>query len=275
VGRAFTARTTANSKGRFRFKKLPPGFYTITVAAPGAGMARRSVDVTPSLADSKQRVETTIPFSGSAVSRLRPPRMRNTVSVSELAISDRARHEYDQARARLGKQDSEAAVKRLKRAVELAPQFMMAWNELGTIAYRAGEWAEAESYFRKALALRPGALMTTLSLGGVLLCLGRPEEALEYNRFAVERSPNNVQAGFQLGVTYLMLHRDDEALRHLRVAKSLDPSHHSNPQLALAEIYVRRGDRTGAIEELKDLLARHPDAPNAQKVREEIARLTR
>jgi len=37
-----------------------------------------------------------------------------------------------------------------------------------------------------------------------------------------------------------------------------------------AEIYLRRSDRARAIQELEDLLARHPDAPDAATIRGKI-----
>jgi len=238
-------------------------------------MSRRSVDVTPSLADAEGRVHATIPFSPSQVTGAGALRGRNTVSVGELAIPDRARSEYDQAQKKLSRQDVPGATNHLKRAVELAPQYMAAWTELGTLAARGRNWVEAETYYRKALELRPGAVMLSLNLAGVLVYLRRYEEALGYNRFAVERSPNNALANAQLGMTYFLLERDDEALKYLKIAKDLDPAHYSHPQLALADIYLKRGDLGAATGEFEDFLVRHPDASNAHKVREEIARIKR
>jgi tetratricopeptide (TPR) repeat protein len=103
--------------------------------------------------------------------------------------------------------------------------------------------------------------------------LGKYNEALFYNRMAVERSPEHALANFQLGITYLVLDQDENALQYLNKAKSLDPANYSSPQLALADIHERRGDRASAIRELEDFLSRHPDAENAGLVRNQIARL--
>ena len=153
AGSAFTASTTVDSKGRFRFRKLSPGPYMIIVLEPGIGVMGRSIDVTPGMADANGRVETTIPFTPSTISAPRAQR-RNTVSVSELAIPDRARHEFIEAQKLNRKLDAAGAIRHLKKALDLAPQFTMAWNDLGTIAYRARDWVEAESCFRKVLELR-------------------------------------------------------------------------------------------------------------------------
>jgi Tfp pilus assembly protein PilF len=272
INTAFSASTSAGSDGRFRFRKVPKGNYVVTVFVPGSGPVRRSIDVTPGLADAKGRIETTIPWS-DGISSARTRQLRNTVSVRELAISDDARREFGAAQKALSRHDSSTAQTHLRRAVELAPSYAIAWLQLGAIAYRSTSWAEAETCFRKALEIRPNSLIATLNLGGVLLYLRKYNEALFYNRAAVERSPEHALANFQLGITYLVLEQDENALKYLNKAKSLDPANYSSPQLALADIHERRGDRTAAVRELEDFLARHPDAENADRVRNQIVRL--
>jgi len=268
----FSASTIAGSNGRFHFRKIPKGNYVVTVFVPGSGLVRRSIDVTPGLADAKGRIQMTVP-SSNALSNSQSRQLRNTVSVRELAIPGEARREFDAAQKALSKRDSPAAQAHLKRAVELAPSYMIAWLQLGAIAYRSTNWPEAETCFRKALEIRPGSLISAVNLGGVLLYLGKYNEALFYNRMAVERSPEHALANFQLGITYLVLDQDENALKYLNKAKSLDPANYSSPQLAIADIHERHGDRAAAIRELEDFLSRHPDAENAGLVRNQIARL--
>jgi outer membrane protein assembly factor BamD (BamD/ComL family) len=65
-----------------------------------------------------------------------------------------------------------------------------------------------------------------------------------------------------------------ESIHHMD-AELLHPAHFSHPHFILAEIYLRRGDRTNAVEELKDFLKRHPDDPKAATVRAHVAALAR
>ena len=67
----------------------------------------------------------------------------------------------------------------------------------------------------------------------------------------------------------------ERTLELFRRAREIDPAHFSHPQLTLAEIYVRRGDRESALAELRDFLKRHPDSPQAAAAREKIANLSR
>jgi tetratricopeptide (TPR) repeat protein len=164
-------------------------------------------------------------------------------------------------------------VAHLERAVELAPQFSTAWNDLGTIAYYARQYERAEICFRKALAADPDSFEALVNLGGVLLNLSKHDEALRCNSIAVRRRPGDALANSQLGLAYSVAGDFDLAVKYLQNAKRIDPGHFSNPQLALAEIYLRQNQRAAAAQEYRDFLRRHPDAPQAAGVRESLAKL--
>lgn len=112
-----------------------------------------------------------------------------------------------------------------------------------------------------------------MNLGGVLINLTKWDEALEYNRKAVLASPNDALANSQLGTAYVYSGELDSTEKYLRAAKQIDPAHFSHPQLLLAEIHLRRNEQETAAGELQDLLSRHPDLPNASKIKDEVARL--
>jgi tetratricopeptide (TPR) repeat protein len=156
-----------------------------------------------------------------------------------------------------------------------AELFVAAWNQLGTIAYQTRRYSEAEANFRRALDIDPEAFEPLVNLGGVLLNLGRPREAIGYNQRAVVRRPNNALANSQLGLSYFDLNDLDLAEKYLKIAVRPDSAHFSHPQLVLAEIYLRRGDRPSALAALRNFLDQHPDSPQAAGVREEIAGLSR
>lgn len=262
----FNATTETDLNGRFHFRALLTGAYVLTV-----GGLQRTVEVGPSVADSKGRVNVTfdLPDANAEPSFER----QASVSIRELSIPKEARREYQDAQKALGRRDVSAAVVHLKRALDLAPQFAAAWNHLGTIAYQTGEYVEAEADFRKGLEADPDAYAPLVNLGGVLINLGKWDEALEYNQRAVLKSPNDALANSQLGMVYFHLGALDSAEKYLTAAKQIDPAHFSHPQMLLAEIHLRRNESEAAAEELQDLLKRHPDLPNAAKIKEEVARL--
>jgi len=269
----FSGQAFSDSKGRFTFRNLVQGAYTIAVFLPGYGEVIRTVDVTSGLADAKGRVSVVIPFDPPGRAAATAIKERGTVSVKTLAIPGRAQAEYQAAQGDLARRDTESAKRHLERAVELAPHFMLAWNNLGTIAYQTGRHADAEKYFRAALERDPGAFYPVVNLGGVLLNLGKLDEALKYNEYAVRERPHDALANSQLGMTCFLRGDSERALKHLTEAKRLDPGHFSQPQLYLARIYAGRGDAKAAARELEEYVRLHPDAPESAGLRRQIEQL--
>jgi tetratricopeptide (TPR) repeat protein len=271
----FESSTASSADGRFRFHKLPSGTYTLVITTPARGEAVQTVELTPGTVDSKGHLDLVLRIDANRLESEGARRTGATVSATLLSVPDRARKEYDEAQRCLSRGDSDCASGRLHRAVEFAPQFAAAWNQLGTIAYQTRRYSDAETNFRRALDADPDAFEPLVNLGGVLLNLERPKEALPYNLRAVERRPNNALANSQLGLTYLALHDPDRAEKYLKIAIRIDPAHFSHPQLPLAGIYIQRGDRRSALEALRSFLKQHPDAPEAPGVRRQIADLAR
>jgi tetratricopeptide (TPR) repeat protein len=271
----FQVSTLSDDAGRFQFKKLLPGAYTISVFQPLRGEARKTIEVGPAMADPHGKVRLDLRLTEADWVYGDPTRRRNAVSASELTIPDRAQDEYDEARKALQRHDSTAALQHLERAVKLAPQYADAWNELGTIAYQTQQFARAEECFRESLWLDPTAFEPLVNLGGVLITLHRVDEAWQYNGYAVLARPDDALANSQMGLTYFEMGSFDLAIRHLEKARRIDPAHFSHPQLVLAEIHLRRGENAKAAEAMEDFLKYHPDWPQAEKMREKIEELRR
>jgi Tfp pilus assembly protein PilF len=268
----FTASTFTDESGRFTFKKLAPATYTVAVFQPGRGEARQTIEVGPSLADSRNRIQLTVTLRDDDFDAT-SDRRRHSVTARELAIPERALRDYVDAQRDLEKPDVEAAEKHLEHAVELAPQFANAWNTLGTMAYQTHRLPLAEHRFRQALKQDPTAYEPLVNLGGVLVTLHKLDEALEVNVHATMTRPNDALANSQLGMTYFELGQFDSAVKYLERARKLDPAHFSHPQLFLAEIHLRRGQKHEAANVLEDFLQHHPDYPQAEIMRRNIVEL--
>jgi tetratricopeptide (TPR) repeat protein len=245
------------------------------------GEVRRTVVVSSAVADKSGVVRTTIPYT-SAEAAANPT--GGVISVHQLSIPRSASMKYSDAQKRLAGRDPEGAIRSLEEAVAIAPHFSAAWNALGVIAFQTGDDARAESLFRKALAADPGSFEPLVNLGGVLLkksaatkdeAKDAAVDALLFNRSAVQERPEDALANAQLGMNYFKLDQFDQAEQYLLAAKRLDPAQFSQPQLFLAEIYARRGNRNAAIQELQDLLALRPDGPLSDSIRRNVAQLSR
>jgi tetratricopeptide (TPR) repeat protein len=259
----YHAQTLAGSDGKFKFKKLPAGTYTLIVYIPKMGEQRRTVEVSPSLANSKRVVEAKLLLGRENVLTT-----GQSVSAIELSVPPKAIKEYEKAQGCTARQDIKRAIEHLKMAVKLAPQYVDAWNHLGTIAYQTKEFELAERYFREALKHDPESYYPLLNLGGTLLSLGRYEESLPFNAQVVRMKPKDALAQAQLGQNYFYLGQLDAAEEHLKQATVLDPGNFSHPQLFLLQIYMKRNKVSEAISEMEEFLKLHPDSAGAPRIRE-------
>ena len=265
----FTVSALSDGSGRFRFKNLESGTYTLSVFVPNFGEQRRTIVLSPSTTDAKGRLRVSFTLDQT---RVRPD-ASSVISMRQLSIPDKAKDEYREAQKDLSRRDIEPAVAHLEKAVEIAPQYSEAWNHLGTIAYQTQKYERAEKMFLRALQADEAAYAPLVNLGGVLLNLGRPDEAWSYNVHAVLREPRDALAQSQLGMTYLTLGKLELAEQHLKEAIKLDPAHFSHPQISLAEVHLRRGEKRKAADTLENFLEQNPDHPNAIKMREGIEKL--
>ncbi len=258
--------TLVDRAGKFKFKNLIPGMFTLVAYIPRAGEKMQTVEVSRSLADKNGRIFLDIVFQRNVTST-----SLNEISTVELSIPNKAKKEYSKSREKLAKQDVQGAIAHLKKAVEFAPQFSDAWNKLGTLAYQAGDYALAESYFRSALKHDPDYYPSLVNLGGALLSQHKIQEALPLNLEAVKARPDDALAQSQLGLNYFFLKKFDEAENYLKRAVILDPGHFSYPQLVLAEIYLLRKDDASLARELEQFLRLHPDAEQAATIQKRLA----
>ena len=82
----------------------------------------------------------------------------------------------------------------LERTVQLDPNFTVAHNQLGLLALRNGQQAEAELYFKKTLAIRPHVLRSTNNLGVLYSQEGKNEEAASLFQQAIKNDPKYAKA---------------------------------------------------------------------------------
>ncbi|MFB3903457.1 MAG: tetratricopeptide repeat protein [Acidobacteriota bacterium] len=248
--------------GTFKFRKLLQGSYVLIVAVSRQGEMRKTVEIGPTHADNKGIVREEFKFTPVASAD-----DDEIVQRSQLTIPKKAQQEVHRSLECLGKNDVEGARKHLLSAIEIAPHYAEAWNQLGVIAYQTGDYPAAEQHFRRSLKEDPGAYWALVNLGGALLAVRKDAEALKINQRAVRRAPEDALAHSQLGKNYLMLGDFEKAETHLRQAKSLDPRHFSSPQLSLADLYLLQSRYEERIREMEEYLKYHPDGELAERVR--------
>jgi Flp pilus assembly protein TadD/4-amino-4-deoxy-L-arabinose transferase-like glycosyltransferase len=98
-----------------------------------------------------------------------------------------------------------------------------AYNNLGMLYDRRGEYAEAERSFLKALELKPTMAVAHNNLGMVYGKTGRNQEAISEFMKSLELDPRNPRPHTNLGIMLYRLERHGEARWHWEKALLLDP----------------------------------------------------
>lgn len=137
--------------------------------------------------------------------------------------------------------------------------------ELVEVAQERDEsaWLQAERDFRTAVQIAPRFARAWNNLGIAAARLGRPDEAIEHYRTAIESDPKLAAPRNNLGSLYFAQGRIAEAVEALDEASRLEPQGpHIQYNLALARL--RAGDREGAAEALRQAIHLRGVFPEAQ-----------
>ena len=145
-------------------------------------------------------------------------------------------------------------INRLRRVIELDPNMMRAYNNLGLCYDSMGQFNEAIQSFTRAIDLnrrqkQPSA-WPPLNLAVSLISLNRLDEAIARLHEALSYNPKFPQAHYQLGLVLEKEGKYKEAIVPLQQAIELDPLY-PEPHYTLGRIYQRQGKREEAQEQIE------------------------
>ncbi len=95
---------------------------------------------------------------------------------------------------------------------------------LGTILARGNDLHAAERELRKAVQIAPAYPKANEELGAVLLGLGKPDEAIPYLSKAIELNPNSADGFFALSGALKLVGDNNAASKAFTEAQRLSPS---------------------------------------------------
>jgi Tfp pilus assembly protein PilF len=167
-------------------------------------------------------------------------------------VPGRGLKEFQKALAASKKNDQEKALEHLQKAVEIDPEFMEAYNNLGVQYMVRGDSAKALEAFDHAAKLDPGSARAAANCGAALFSLKRYKEAVTAARRAVDLDGSMNKARYTLGLA-LAASGDspDEAEHNLRLTADQYPT----ARLALAQVLENKGQTKQAREQLQTYLA--------------------
>ena len=111
----------------------------------------------------------------------------------------------------------------LKRAVELAPDYLAAWIDLSRAQLERLDLPAAQASIERAAALNPRSANVQIHVANVEARSGRHENAIESYRRAIEFNPESTAGYLGLGNTLKTVGRQAEAIAAYRRAATLRP----------------------------------------------------
>lgn len=260
--------------GRYRFAGVVAGTYYISVKAAEPGLQQilhkiELINTGRSVTNfSKERFD----FSLNRTAASERPSVVGTVFAQ--AVPPDAEKEYLSAVTSISKGEREAAVIKLKKAVQLFPTYFLALQQLGLVYIDIEKDQQAIEPLKKSLEVNPRGAQSHLGLGMAYVNLQRPKEAIKELNEALALDRREFRTHLYLGMALMDTGKLDEAEKSLKEAYSLGgPSQARTAHLYLASIYSTRKEYRKAIAELETYLRENPKAPNAAKIQEAIAKM--
>lgn len=276
--------------GEFTFRDIsinPDQFYYIVANVDGFKPVRERLDYGRDLSFAPR---VTIFLEPEVALSKADGKGGSVVGVKQLTarIPDKAVDEYKKALKDSTAGNYGKAVERLERAIQLAPDFYEAQNNLGAQYLRAQRHADAEKAFEHARDLNPEAAEPMLNLGtlhyqqGEIQSDARKEEAaaafgkaVEFLEEAIRRNPALASAHHYLGAALYKTGSYERAESTLRRALDLD-SKLVEAELMLVNVYTRQNRFDEAVRQINSYLERNPKAPqraSLEKIKQQIEKL--
>ena len=259
----------SDSQGWFEFSDLVPGNYEVQVETNGSDLEIISQSVAvfrgaPSFVTVSLREK-----KNSSTAKA------TSVSLSEFAgdVPKAARREFELATKAAAASKTDEAIARLRKALAIFPNFVMARSDLGAQLLAQGKLEEAAEQLREAIRIDDKAFNPKLNLGIVLVQQHNFSEAAAVLERAISLNPESAAARLYAGLANMGLGNMNQAEKELKVAHSIGGISYSLALFHLGQLYVSKGERESALQMFERYLRDSPDAANAAQVRKMIALL--
>ena len=239
--------------------------YVLTLeainAADGTSIAKEQVE-----ADSKEHVLTAL---GKAATSIREKLGESLTSIKKYdapveqatTSSLDALKAYTQATETFQQGDNEGAIPWFKKAIEIDPNFAMAYARLAVIYNNGFQVDLGEQYSQKAYDLRNRVSERErfyIEEKYTSYVTGDREEAIKVLKSWIQTYPNDFIPHNNLSVNYALFGKWDDAMTEAKEAVRLSPNN-VLPKTNLVEGYMRQGRFDEAQQTLEQLLGDNPD----------------
>jgi len=260
-----------NDQGRTEFTRVPVGNYHVVVTGEGIEEADSGLFEVDRRKMS-QDMFITVRRSNEANSNQMGPGAPSVAAV-DLSVPDSARREFDDASKAMAAQEWAKAIRRLKRAISIYPQYAAAYNNMGVAYSRMNDPAQEHKALEKAISLNDHFVPAFVNLAK--LCLRerdslRAETLLEN---ALRAEPANAENMMLLAEAQLLNKHYDAAIASAHDVHAIPHQNLAVVHYIAAHAFEHENRLPDALAELQLFLTEEPKGARADHVREEIVKL--
>jgi thioredoxin-like negative regulator of GroEL len=271
--------TVANFDGSFSFTHLRAGSYTImvnggeeyenafdTVAIGSAGPVPAQGNPSQYAMPVVYPVQIYLQPKGTPGSTFKSGSEQAALANLSKPVRDLFNQGVESARLR----NHTKAVEQFRKVISQAPNFELAYNEMGVQYLTLGQADKAAEALAKAVKLAPEEFVAHLNYGIALLNLDKFAEAEKQLRHAIQKNPAAPTGHYYVALALMKQHEYETAEAEFKLSIT-----NSNDRLApahkyLGGIYWHNKQYSRAADELTKYIELEPNAADAAKIRETI-----
>jgi tetratricopeptide (TPR) repeat protein len=266
------ARKFTDDTGNVEFLDIRAASYRVRIVDT---IVEDTVSDEIALQCGESRVEmVTARLKGDAEAELKTEeRTEAMVSALDLNVPGSAKKEFQKGADAMQQGDNPTALKHLLKAVDIYPQYAMAWNHLGVIFMQSGDPAHGKEAFEKAVALNDHYPSALINLAKVRFGEKNLPEAENLLRKAVSSDPTNAEALAILADALLVTGPLDEALGLLAKLQVVPHSQFAQIHLLAGDALARNNRPQDAATQYNLFLQEAPAAQGADHAKKALAHL--
>lgn len=248
-----------------------------TVGWPGAGDLRmRELEDLANEMYERQSQAPPATQAAAVTCTLQPyPGPSNTVSLRSLQVPDKVQNEHQKACTALRSENLAESEKHLRKALQLYSPDALGWVMLAKVLEANQRWDEASRACSEAIVHDPSYWPAVLCIAEIDAREQKWTESLELSNRALSLNVDSKRFAYYLSAIALVnLDKVGDAESRALEAERLDSDHQLPPlRLVLARIDEVKGDRPGAVTQLRECFKYAKNSPAGDLAKQELSRL--
>lgn len=270
---ASKSRTKTNGTGMYSFRNLTDGQYIVKVLPYGTNYEEQSrsvslINFSPLAGSGAVSEQVDFYLKAKKITNEGPLAAPGVIFAQEIPSNAKKLYE-DGIEDLLNKKENEGFDK-LKKALEIFPDYYYALDRLGREYVVRGYYQAAFVLFTKAIEVNPRSFSSTFGLGLSLYRLQEFDRAIKNLQRATEIDNKSVNGFLWLGISHLQKKDYTQAETALNKAKNLSNGESPDVHWQLARLYNDQNRFSESADALELYLKYKQGATDTEKIKETI-----